>query len=816
MSKISEEEVSGLVRTKIDNLRHRLLDLSRRNPLISTKFSNRSISYVRVVDELPDQLLFTLRDGNVMAFAPLPSLDEDPKDEQTRRFQNRLSEALLTDPLYLDAIDEIDPDDDEALEQARDAERQLRDRLRDELGMPPRQTRHDTSMAQHARAHFISPSFELPLPSERHGDGRHDDNHIQTLLLPDTLDRTMTRLLTKFRTWEQETGINVFHAAFGFLEWGDDSQRQLSPLVLLKVRVERRKTHHGPEYRVQSAEEDPTSNRVLQEALRARFSLALPAYDGGSIEDYMSDVAELAPRGLVWRVRRLVAFGVFPSAQMSMYEDLAPDNLVRSDIVDSLLAGSGDAAASPFEGEYPVDDPEVEARVPLLVTDADSSQFSVLVDAADERNLAVEGPPGTGKSQTIVNTIACALAAGKKVLFVAEKLAALDVVRARLEAMEMGPYLLLLQANRSTREGLIQSLRNRLDMPRPDQPHHINQMRNSFRIVRGDLARYIDILASTYGKTGLTVHEVLGRSMKTSHVLDNVPKSLAAPDVPNVASLDTADLAGLSTASSELALAWETATSCGMAWSGLSKTDADRFTVDRVLDDAAEAAWILDQLQECGERLTAIAAPDRVDADHVADLTALGRSLVERLQGLDLGLVERVFVQDTALIDDWLSQCKAHRSRSRKLRSILGASPNARTVDQLDALIGIVRDYRLRSPDIRDVDAETEQVVSEAASIRRDLDPIETFVNAVPTLQSATIVDLDAAHRLVQDTGDEVLALRSSTTTDPGLRSVIVQSAKRGRALADSWRAMSKNFTLDLAVDATRVREAATTSAFRH
>ncbi len=811
MHRMPEEETGGLVRTRIDSLRHRLLDLSRRNPLISTRFSNRSNACVRVVDELPDQLLFTLRDRSDMAFAPLPSLDEDPRDEETKRFRDRLSEALLTDPVYLAAIDAIDPDGGDALEQARGVERQLRDRLRDELGMPPRQTRHDTSLAQHARINGISPSFELPPPSERRGDGLHDDDRIQTLLLPDTLDRTMTRLLTKFRTWEQETGINVFHAAFGFLEWGDGPQSQLSPLVLLKVRVERRKTHRGPEYRVRSAEEDPASNRVLAEALRVRLSLALPMYVGGSIEDYMGEVAALEPGGLVWRVRRFVAFGVFPSAQMSMFEDLAPDSLVPSEIVDSLLAGSGDAAASPFADEYRVDDPQIEARVPLLVADADSSQFGVLVDAADGRNLAVEGPPGTGKSQTIVNAIACALAAGKKVLFVAEKLAALDVVRSRLEAMGMGPYLLALQADRSTREGLIRSLRDRLDLPRPDRPQEIGRMREDFRNARDDLARYIRILASTYGGTGLTVHEVLGRSMKTSPVLDDAPKPLATPDVPNVSLLDAAALGELSIASSELAIAWETASSCGTAWSGLIMTEADRFTVDRVLDEAADAATAFDKLHQCSERLAAVAAPDRVDTDHAAGLTALGRPLAERMGDLDLELVERVLGQDASLVDDYLAQCKAYRSRSRQLRAILGASPDSGTVDRLDALIGIVRDYRLASPDTGAVDAEIERLLGEAASIGRDIESLGAFLDSVPALRSATLADLDAARRLVRATEREALALRSAGTTDPSLRSVIVQSARQGEALAGSWRAMARDFSLDAAPDPARLREAATT-----
>ena len=309
----------------------------------------------------------------------------------------------------------------------------------------------------------------------------------------------------------------------------------------------------------------------------------------------------------------------------------------------------------------------------------------------------------------------------------------------------------------------------------------------------------------------MTVHEVLGRSMKTSHVLDDAPKSLATPDVPNVEDLDAAALANLSTASAELALAWETASSCDAIWSGLHMTDADRFTVDRVLDDAADAAMVFDKLHQCSERLAATAAPDKVSREYVASLTALGQSLVDKLQGVDLGLVERVFLKDAVLIEDFLSRCDAHRAKSEELRSVLAASPGTKTVGRLDALIEIIEGYGLSSPDVREVEAEIEQLAGDAASIKRDLDPIETFVGAVPALRTATIGGLERAHRLVQDVDRETLARRSSKTTDPSLRTFIVQSAKRGRELADRWRALSKELSLDLAVDLARVKEAATT-----
>ena len=75
-------------------------------------------------------------------------------------------------------------------------------------------------------------------------------------------------------------------------------------------------------------------------------------------------------------------------------------------------------------------------------TDADASQRTVLTAIRKGGNLVVQGPPGTGKSQTIANAIAETLARGKTVLFVSEKLAALQVVAKRLRAAGLGEFCL--------------------------------------------------------------------------------------------------------------------------------------------------------------------------------------------------------------------------------------------------------------------------------------------------------------------------------------------------------------------------------------
>ena len=134
----AQQEFVQLLKDKIENLRPKLLDLSRRNPLISAKLSGRSGSLVRIVDELPDVLAFNLSSEGSMRFVPLPSLDDDPRDEQTREFRDALSEARRTDETYLEQQKRLDSDATDALDRDERIVRELKDRIRIQLEMPPR------------------------------------------------------------------------------------------------------------------------------------------------------------------------------------------------------------------------------------------------------------------------------------------------------------------------------------------------------------------------------------------------------------------------------------------------------------------------------------------------------------------------------------------------------------------------------------------------------------------------------------------------------------------------------------------------------
>ena len=502
---------------RIEKLRIKLLDLTRANPLISARLSPRSNTCVRIIDANPNDLFEGLAEQQTFTFVSLPEVDETPADERTIEFQNALATARVTDGEYLSALSKFDDARDDGDQELKLLDRALKDRLRLTLGLPKRKLRTDISLEEHARANGIDPSFDLS--SSGTNSARHSNKRLQTLLLPDDLLRKLNALAEKDRTWSDETGISVLKLSFGVLEWFDPTTEEItrSPLVLIPVKIEKRKTAKGSKFELSAVGDDPKLNTVLAEKLSRDYGISLPPFDSEeALSTYFLKIEKLTPDQLRFKLRRQVIVGVFPSARESMYEDLDPaqSDFLSSPIINQLFLGAEERVDNPFGDDYPVDDPAVEQHVPHLVLDADPSQFSALVDAATGNNLALEGPPGTGKSQTIVNIIANAIADGKTVLFVAEKTTALEVVRSRLREVGLDKFVLPFQATRAGRAAIIESIRERIKLRPPlNESEFVAKVRH-FRSVRDELAKHLTALSSPVGTTGFSVHDVLGRNIK--------------------------------------------------------------------------------------------------------------------------------------------------------------------------------------------------------------------------------------------------------------------------------------------------------------
>ena len=818
-NKTDNAELQEFVRSRIEGLRPKLLDLSRRNPLISTRFSPRSTSYIRVVDELPDVLWYSLENEKRMRFIPLPPLDDDPRDEQTTVFQDALAEARLTDETYLAAVDAIDADSDTALEQNRQVERALKDRLRELFAMPARQTTSDVSLPQHARNNHISPSYELPHPDMANPDGRHADDAIQTLLLPDDMHRKLNGLHSKCRTWIQETGINVLHAAFGFLDWNDSNSREssLAPLVLVSVAIEKQRTHAGPTFWVYGTGDKAETNIVLIEKLRHDFGVELPVYTGGSIEEYLIKVTEVSPKSLRWKLRRQVAFGVFPSARMAMYHDLdtSQNRFSQSTVIHRLLGGVTGPATSPFPEEYDVDHPDLETKVPVLVMDADSSQFSALIDIADGRNLAIEGPPGTGKSQTIVNAIAAAIALGKKVLFVAEKTAALDVVKSRLEAIGLGEFILALQADRSAREDVIASVRARVTMRTPEPSSDYARKIQEFGQTRAELAEYIAVLSASVGNTGRTVHEIVGRGIAANELLLRQPKAIATHRVPDICSFDETHTRRLLRIAAAVEESWRAASLASPYWQAHTLVNIDRLVVEQTCE-LAEAAS--DAYRVAAHARHALVAFNINPETPLADLKLLKAVLaaLPPTKSLDVGLVAKLCRhRQIRNATRYLEACERFQTARLNLSALFLNADDDNLPGRLRQIKTLCKDGGIETLNTATLRSRLDEEANLLIWLNNSYEKLARFVELAPEGASLTIPELAQARELVHLTPRDILALRDETTADPVVTAVLSRLVRQGTELRrqrdETHNAIFSTTTLpsaDLAVHGETLRSA--------
>ena len=307
------------------------------------------------------------------------------------------------------------------------------------------------------------------------------------------LSRRLRLLRERARSDLRDRGVHTLFAAFGFLEWYEDAtsdRPHLAPLFLLPVELERVSRNNRRTYVFRKAGEQPISNAALAEDLSRRFDLELPDLDADDTpESYFEKINPILSRERRWRIRRLLTVQIFSDAKLAIYDDLAPDSwpedapLSQHGAVRQLMSeiGVGDA---PYAEDHDIDGDQAAVSVPALIYDADSSQHSAIVDAMRGGDLTIYGPPGTGKSQTITNLIAAAMDDGKSVLFVAEKLTALDVVHKRLGEAGLGPYCFVLHSRGIRRTAVLDALRKRVDEVPP-------------RFRRGDLPGSQEVLGST-------------------------------------------------------------------------------------------------------------------------------------------------------------------------------------------------------------------------------------------------------------------------------------------------------------------------------
>jgi hypothetical protein len=308
-----------------------------------------------------------------------------------------------------------------------------------------------------------------PFPLARHGEEQPPQLEFGTWLLKEQLEKRLLSTFYAARTSIEEQGVNTLFVVFGMLTWNEKKEKQVYRAPLILVPVELVRTDARQRIIVRHNGEEMGANIALIEKLRLEYGLklpALPAEDDFDIADFFQEVRKAIQSQDEWTVdESAIALGFFSFSKFLMYHDLDPEtwtnqkDLTAHPLLNSLIGDTSFGSAGPNVAENANLDEALRGCEPPIVDNCDSSQMLALVEASTGRSLVIQGPPGTGKSQTIVNLIAVALYEGKKVLFVSEKMAALEVVKRRLDRLHLGAACLELHSNKTNKKALIEELR---------------------------------------------------------------------------------------------------------------------------------------------------------------------------------------------------------------------------------------------------------------------------------------------------------------------------------------------------------------------
>lgn len=275
---------------------------------------------------------------------------------------------------------------------------------------------------------------------------------------PGERQRALRNLKKKAQLFQEEQGINVLYMAFGFLRWNEKTGAKdffEAPLILVPVTISWENIR-AP-FVLGLHEDEIVFNPTLKFMLEDTYGLKIPEFEHeADLKDYIQKLREVLDNK-EWSIQEEVGVGLFHFLKLSMYDDLTKNEeaILNSKLIRAIAGDSSaiDFAIPDFSNLDTSD--ELSPMKTFQVVDADSSQQEAVLCAKKGISFILQGPPGTGKSQTITNIIAECLANGKKVLFVAEKMAALEVVYRRLASVGLGDFCLIMHSHKANKKSVM-------------------------------------------------------------------------------------------------------------------------------------------------------------------------------------------------------------------------------------------------------------------------------------------------------------------------------------------------------------------------
>ena len=379
---------------------------------------------------------------------------------------------------------------------------------------------------------------DLPLPNllDTEPLKHHTDRLLQTNLPKEELLKKLSYVHRQAETVFREQGYSILYLALGFLEWTTierPNQLNKAPLILIPVELkQQQKVRTRFSLYWSGAELLPN---ISLEAKLSEQGVKLPTLETfeekTAVDTYFQSVTKAISLQENWRVVPDIYLDFFSFTKFVMYNDLGSEAwaIGTHPLIGEIL---GESAQLPIVDEFkPEEVDQVPSRNFYHVMDADSSQIAVIEEVKKGRNLVVEGPPGTGKSQTITNIIAELLAAGKKVLFVSEKMAALEVVKERLDSVGLGDFCLELHSHKSNKREVLQELERTLSTELPKKTGQ-NQIFDQIDFRKKSLNAYVDALHEPISQIQKSPFTLFGiREMAQCHfekVKRNMPRIMFA------------------------------------------------------------------------------------------------------------------------------------------------------------------------------------------------------------------------------------------------------------------------------------------------
>jgi very-short-patch-repair endonuclease len=768
----------------LKQLRLRLLDLTARNRLLN--FRHSATKTIQVVDAVPTAVYDRLVESKTLRFVPVP----DPK---------------LT----------------EYVEEPR---------------------RHKPDVRDYARKLGISTSFDLRrAPASPPATGS-EGAALRVLAYPEDLERQCRRIAKEARSAIEETGTNMLYLVFGFLEWyeSDASDKGLlAPLIAVPVAL--KKGTVDPEtrlavYDLNYTGDEISDNLSLREKLKVDFGVNLPEFneDAGP-EEYFDRIENAVKKRDRWKVRRQLTLTLLSFAKLLIVRDLDPKNwpkgLRQSELIEHELVRTVFGDLSTGEGgglareDYDIDNhPENNLA---LIYDADTSQHSALIDALEGKNLVVDGPPGTGKSQTITNLIAESLVRGKRVLFVSEKLAALEVVRNRLELAGLDDFCLELHSHKTNKKRVVDALAARLGRSYP-APAGFGGQLESLERKKKDLQQYANLMNAVIGNAlELSVFQVMWRSERYRQASGDYVE--AVKDI-SVANAIECNLAGLGEREAVVdALARLYASTGGYSekhpWYGFFPSEFSPGDDLRVQASIEELISCTRSIEGDAARLRASSGDQALDTSESAarELSRALSELPEPGDKMRADLLERFFGPDDPSGTQATSILEALRERIARAQELIvrtrgqllpGVVPSEELLERAHALLRSLRQHGLHALALAELAERVETLHKIASGCERSLGALAQLEEVLGGQLARTDIGLKRALAILtvcHEAPQQLLEYRQEGFANASAKELLAHAQRELIHLRGQEKALSALFYFDTPVEATALQEALAT-----